>query len=51
MREATANALLTYRDHRQSFLGLARRGMDQDLSWDNAAQQYEEVMVTAKYQW
>ncbi len=27
------------------------RGMQQDLSWDNAAQQYEEVFVAAKYQW
>ncbi len=26
-------------------------GRTQDLSWDNAAQQYEEVLVTAKYQW
>lgn len=27
------------------------RGMAQDLSWDNAARAYEEVMVAAKYQW
>jgi hypothetical protein len=27
------------------------RCMDQDLSWDHAAQLYEEVLVEAKYQW
>jgi hypothetical protein len=27
------------------------RGMAQDLSWDNAAKQYEDVCVAAKYQW
>lgn len=27
------------------------RGMDQDLSWDHAAEQYEEVLLAAKYQW
>jgi starch synthase len=25
--------------------------MSQDLSWDNAAQQYEEVLLAAKYTW
>jgi len=51
MREATSAALFTYRQHHDSFMGCAIRGMEQDLSWDNAAHQYEEVMVTAKYQW
>ena len=27
------------------------RGMEQDLSWDQAAQQYEAVLLAAKYQW
>ena len=31
--------------------GVQLRGMDQDLSWDNAAQQYEAVLLAAKYQW
>ncbi|RDX83390.1 hypothetical protein CR513_35688, partial [Mucuna pruriens] len=48
---ALANCLLTYRQYKQSWEGLQRRGMMQDLSWDNAAQQYEEVLVAAKYQW
>ncbi|MED6144955.1 hypothetical protein PIB30_020427 [Stylosanthes scabra] len=48
---ALGNCLLTYREYKQSWEGLQRRGMMQDLSWDNAAQQYEEVLVAAKYQW
>ncbi|XP_023912722.1 granule-bound starch synthase 2, chloroplastic/amyloplastic [Quercus suber] len=48
---ALGNCLLTYREYKQSWEGLQRRGMMQDLSWDNAAQKYEEVLVAAKYQW
>ncbi|KAK7266402.1 hypothetical protein RIF29_19046 [Crotalaria pallida] len=48
---ALGNCLLTYREYKKSWEGLQRRGMTQDLSWDNAAQQYEEVLVAAKYQW
>jgi len=51
LREAMGNAVFTFRQHRKSFNEIALRGMDQDLSWDNAAAQYEEVMVAAKYQW
>jgi starch synthase len=51
LREAISNALLTYRQHRDSFRGLQQRGMGQDLSWDNAAALYEEVLMEAKYQW
>lgn len=51
MRDATYQALYTYREHRDSFYGIQERGMQQDLSWEVAAQQYEEVMVAAKYQW
>lgn len=51
LREAVGTALFTYRQHRDSFEALALRGMAQDLSWDNAAQQYEDIMVAAKYQW
>ncbi|GMI68468.1 starch synthase 2 [Hibiscus trionum] len=48
---ALENCVLTYRDYKESWDGLRRRGMMQDLSWDNAAQKYEEVLVAAKYQW
>ncbi|KAK4799441.1 hypothetical protein SAY86_024806 [Trapa natans] len=48
---ALGNCILTYREYKQSWEGLQRRGMTQDLSWDNAAQNYEEVLVAAKYQW
>ncbi|CAK9162917.1 unnamed protein product [Ilex paraguariensis] len=48
---ALGNCLLTYRQYKESWEGIHRRGMMQDLSWDNAAQKYEEVLVAAKYQW
>ncbi|KAM5581394.1 hypothetical protein ABKV19_010554 [Rosa sericea] len=48
---ALGNCIYTYRDYKQSWEGIQRRGMMQDLSWDNAAQKYEEVFVAAKYQW
>ena len=51
LRDAIYNALTTYRHHRDSFEGIQRRGMAQDLSWDHAAQLYEEILVQAKYQW
>jgi starch synthase len=31
--------------------GIQLRGMQQDLSWDHAAEQYEDVLVQAKFQW
>nr|GMC91580.1 granule-bound starch synthase 2, chloroplastic/amyloplastic [Ipomoea batatas] len=49
--DALGNCLLTYRQYKQSWEGLQRRGMMQDLSWDHAAEKYEEVLVAAKYQW
>ncbi|KAL5981199.1 Sucrose synthase [Asimina triloba] len=49
--DALKNCLLTYREYKSSWEGIQRRGMMQDLSWDVAAQQYEEVLVAAKYQW
>ncbi|GLC38947.1 Sucrose synthase [Pleodorina starrii] len=51
LREAVGNALYTYRQFRESFQGIQRRGMEQNLTWDNAASIYEEVLVAAKYQW
>lgn len=51
LRETIGNALHTYRQFRETFTDIARRGMEQDLTWDNAATTYEEVLVAAKYQW
>ncbi|KAI3900683.1 hypothetical protein MKW98_009293 [Papaver atlanticum] len=48
---AMGNCLLTYREYKESWKGIQKRGMMQDLSWDSAAQNYEEVLVAAKYQW
>ncbi|KAL8231508.1 hypothetical protein R6Q57_001286 [Mikania cordata] len=48
---ALGNCLLTYRGYKESWNGIQQRGMVQDLSWNNAAQHYEEVFVAAKYQW
>lgn len=48
---ALGNCFLTYREYKESWDGLRRRGMSRDLSWDSAAQNYEEVLVAAKYQW
>lgn len=50
-REAMNHAMVTYRQHPDTFRALQRRGMAQDLSWDHAATQYEEVLVEAKFQW
>ncbi|KAK1284310.1 hypothetical protein QJS10_CPB21g00617 [Acorus calamus] len=49
--DALGNCLNTYWNYRNSWEGLQRRGMSQDLSWDNAAHLYEEVLIAAKYQW
>mmetsp|Transcript_30845 Transcript_30845/g.87216 ORF Transcript_30845/g.87216 Transcript_30845/m.87216 type:complete len:93 (-) Transcript_30845:233-511(-) len=51
MKQAINNALVTYKNHKQSFRAIQKRGMELDLSWQNAAGQYEEVMVEAKFQW
>nr|CAB3494619.1 unnamed protein product [Digitaria exilis] len=51
MIDALGHCLNTYRNYRSSWEGILRRGMMQDLSWDNAAKLYEEVLVAAKYQW
>lgn len=48
---ALGNAMWTYRDFKNSWKGIQHRGMSQDLSWDHAALQYEEVLLAAKYTW
>jgi starch synthase len=50
-RDAMGNAIYTFRQFRESFTGVQLRGMQQDLSWDKAAEQYEQVLIDAKYQW
>ncbi|KAL6842368.1 hypothetical protein ACP4OV_027795 [Aristida adscensionis] len=51
MIDALGHCLNTYRNYRSSWEGILRRGMMQDLSWDNAAKCYEDILVAAKYQW
>ncbi|XP_020686403.1 starch synthase 2, chloroplastic/amyloplastic-like [Dendrobium catenatum] len=51
LTNALGNCLNTYWNYESSWEGLQMRGMTQDLSWDNAAKIYEEVLVAAKYQW
>uniref|UniRef100_A0A0D9XJZ9 starch synthase n=1 Tax=Leersia perrieri TaxID=77586 RepID=A0A0D9XJZ9_9ORYZ len=51
MIDALGHCLNTYRNYKSSWEGLQKRGMMQDLSWDNAAKLYEEVLLAAKYQW
>lgn len=48
---ALGNAMWTFHDYKDSWISIQKRCMSQDLSWDNAAKLYEEVMVAAKYQW
>ena len=50
-RNAIGNGMYTYREYKDSFRSIQRRGMSQNLTWDNAAAQYEEVLLAGKYQW
>ncbi|KAK9672430.1 hypothetical protein RND81_12G100100 [Saponaria officinalis] len=43
MLAAIRNAVKTYREYKPSWLGLMKRGMERDSTWDSAAAQYEEV--------
>ncbi|XP_068644166.1 soluble starch synthase 1, chloroplastic/amyloplastic-like [Aristolochia californica] len=43
MLGALRNAVKTYKEHKSSWEGLLRRGMQNDFTWDNAAAQYEQV--------
>ena len=42
-------AVYTYQAHRDAFVGIAVRGMQQDLGWDHAAYMYEQKLLEAKY--
>ncbi len=48
---ALGNAIWTYRNFKKTWTAIEQHGMSQDLSWDNAAQQYQEVLLAAKYTW
>ncbi len=45
---ALGNAIWTYQEFKKSWTGIEQCGMSQDLSCDNAAQQYEGVLLAAK---
>eukprot|EP00191_Tetraselmis_sp_GSL018_P001478 CAMPEP_0177599634 /NCGR_PEP_ID=MMETSP0419_2-20121207/13107_1 /TAXON_ID=582737 /ORGANISM="Tetraselmis sp., Strain GSL018" /LENGTH=669 /DNA_ID=CAMNT_0019092399 /DNA_START=189 /DNA_END=2198 /DNA_ORIENTATION=- len=45
---ACDNALTTYRSHHESWTALQVRAMSQDLSWNRAAKQWEQVFTWAK---
>ena len=51
LMHATGNALDTYFNYGETFNNIQKRAMEQDLSWNNAALQYEGVLIDAKYQW
>ncbi|XRA96195.1 glycogen glucosyltransferase [Pycnococcus provasolii] len=46
---ALGQALYSFWDHRDSFMGVALRGMHRDLGWDHAAYLYECKLLEAKY--
>ena len=50
-RNAMGNGMYTWREFRDTFREIQRRGMSQDLTCDNSAAQYEEVLLARKYQW
>lgn len=43
MLAAVDNALVTFREHKESWSALMRNGMAQDLSWDRSAVEYERI--------
>ncbi|KAG7974281.1 hypothetical protein I3843_06G041100 [Carya illinoinensis] len=47
MLAALKTAVRTYREHKPSWEGLMRRGMQRDCTWENAAIQYEQVFEWA----
>ncbi|KAM3729746.1 hypothetical protein ACB098_12G035300 [Castanea mollissima] len=47
MLAALRNATRTYREHKPSWEGLMKRGMQRDYTWENAAIQYEQVFEWA----
>jgi len=50
-KNALGYALGTFRDQPEEFKKIQCRGMAQDLSWELAAERYEEKLIEAKYSW
>ena len=48
LRTAVYHATMTRSEHPESFREIRRRGMEQDLSWGNAAEAYEQAFMSAK---
>jgi len=44
-------AIGTFRDHPAAFKRIMANGMSQDLSWELAAERYEQKLIEAKYSW
>jgi starch synthase len=49
--DALTHALRTFREHPEEFRKVKARGMAQDLSWELAAERYEQKLIEAKYSW
>ena len=47
MCSAMATAVMTYREHRDAWIEIQKRGMRTDLSWSEAARQYEQIVEWA----
>lgn len=47
MLSALRLSVRTYRDHKASWEGIMKRGMERDYTWENAAIQYEQVFEWA----
>ncbi|KAK6926019.1 Glycosyl transferase, family 1 [Dillenia turbinata] len=47
MLAALRLAIGTYREHKSTWEGLMKRGMERDCTWDSAAEQYEQVFEWA----
>lgn len=48
LRTRSVTLTCSRREFRESFQGVQKRGMQQDLSWDHAAEQYENILVAGE---
>eukprot|EP00892_Ulva_mutabilis_P008623 jgi/Ulvmu1/6132/UM027_0110.1 len=48
LKGAIWNAMSTYKSDKTAWQGLQRRGMEQDFTWNHAAEQYEQIFEWAK---